>query len=580
MISASLYIIVCTAKNRLWRRLRRLREPRYLVGAIVGAAYLYFTFFARARGRAAADAARRRNAPRSDRAAPSAIAATLVAAGPGIVGIVFLVLAIVAWVLPFDSGLLEFSEAETDWLFPAPITRRQLLMYRLLRSQIGILFGSAIVAFASPASAGSMRLRISLGTWIVFVTMKVYFTAVTLVRGRLRMSPTAWVPLAALTAALAITAAGLARAFIDAPVASVPDALTRIAVATSAGAVSVALWPFAALARPVFAASAAAFLPACAVSMLILAAAIVWMLRSDEAFQDAAAFAAARRAQRRQDSRAPSVRTRASGLSLALTGPPELALGWKNGVQTLRLTGFTAIRIGVALTAVVVAASTTLMRALHLRGGAAAACAIAIGGAAFNAVLGPQVVRTDLRSDLLHLELLKTWPVRPAAMIRGELAWPGTFLTLIGWAAIACAAAFSTAAFPQLTPATRASLTIAAIVLTPAFVFAQYLVQNAAALAFPAWVPLGNQRPRGLDAMGQRLIMLAGVLASVIVLMLPGAIAGGILWLAFQRWVGVAIVVPAALVCTTIVLLEVLVATELLAPLYERLDILAVERAE
>ena len=27
-------------------RLRRLREPRYLIGAIVGAAYLYFSFFA------------------------------------------------------------------------------------------------------------------------------------------------------------------------------------------------------------------------------------------------------------------------------------------------------------------------------------------------------------------------------------------------------------------------------------------------------------------------------------------------------------------------------------------------------
>ena len=27
---------------------------------------------------------------------------------------------------------------------------------------------------------------------------------------------------------------------------------------------------------------------------------------------------------------------------------------------------------------------------------------------------------------------------------------------------------------------------------------------------FPAWVPLGKERPRGLDAMGQRLIMLGG----------------------------------------------------------------------
>ena len=47
MLSTSLYIIVCSARNRLRMRLRRLREPRYLIGAIVGAAYVYFSVFAR-----------------------------------------------------------------------------------------------------------------------------------------------------------------------------------------------------------------------------------------------------------------------------------------------------------------------------------------------------------------------------------------------------------------------------------------------------------------------------------------------------------------------------------------------------
>ena len=40
MLSASLYITVCTTRNRLRVRLRRLREPRYLLGAIVGPAVL------------------------------------------------------------------------------------------------------------------------------------------------------------------------------------------------------------------------------------------------------------------------------------------------------------------------------------------------------------------------------------------------------------------------------------------------------------------------------------------------------------------------------------------------------------
>ena len=110
--------------------------------------------------------------------------------------------------------------------------------------------------------------------------------------------------------------------------------------------------------------------------------------------------------------------------------------------------------------------------------------------------------------------------------------------------------------------------------------FAQLTIHNAVALIFPAWVPLGNQRPRGLDAMGQRLIMLGGTWLVLIVSALPGAIAGGIVWFALQRFIGAAALVPAAMVCTAIVGLEVLVATEAMGPAYERLDLLAVERSE
>ena len=46
------------------------------------------------------------------------------------------------------------------------------------------------------------------------------------------------------------------------------------------------------------------------------------------------------------------------------------------------------------------------------------------------------------------------------------------------------------------------------------------------------------------------------------------------------RFVGAAALVPAALVCSMIVAVEVLLATEAIGPAYERLDILAVERSE
>ena len=49
MASASLFILGRSARNRLRVRLRRLREPRYLIGALFGFAYLTFTFIVRER---------------------------------------------------------------------------------------------------------------------------------------------------------------------------------------------------------------------------------------------------------------------------------------------------------------------------------------------------------------------------------------------------------------------------------------------------------------------------------------------------------------------------------------------------
>ncbi len=575
MISAGLYIAACSAKNRIRRRLARLREPRYLVGAVAAVVYFYLWFGVRARAR--------RGVGRSRPAAASApVLGAIYAAGSALAGAAVLVVAALAWAVPFESGLLTFSDAETDFLFPAPVTRRQLLLYRLLRSQAGIVFGSVVIAFASP-SGGWKRLQISIAIWMLFLILRTYYTAVTLTRSRAvaggSAAMTAWAPLAAIAAAGVVVVAGIVQAFAARPVSSIAEALDRLATATNGGWAGIALWPFAAPVRPLFVESASSFIAALGASAVVLACTVGWMLYSDDTFQEAAAWAAARRPERLR-TRDAAVRARRTGLSLAASGPTELAFFWKNGVQTLRMNGAMAIRILIALVGITVGIASAALNALHVRGGAAAACAVSIAVAGFIAVLGPQVVRTDLRSDLLHLDMLKTWPVRAGAVVRGELSWPATMLTLFGWAAIVSALAFSPAAFPAASPALRLSIAAAAAALMPAVVAAHYLVQNTAALAFPAWVPLGHARPRGVDAMGQRLIMLAGALLAMALLLVPGLVAAGVVWLAVRRWIDSAALVVAALICTAVVLLEVLVATELLGPLYDRLDVLSIERAE
>src|SRR5581483_11178867 len=45
MVSALVYLQVRTMVNRLVFRVRRLRQPKYLFGGLVGALYFYFYFF-------------------------------------------------------------------------------------------------------------------------------------------------------------------------------------------------------------------------------------------------------------------------------------------------------------------------------------------------------------------------------------------------------------------------------------------------------------------------------------------------------------------------------------------------------
>ena len=52
-----------------------------------------------------------------------------------------------------------------------------------------------------------------------------------------------------------------------------------------------------------------------------------------------------------------------------------------------------------------------------------------VAGAVFAILMAPQVLRIDIRQDLQHLELLKTWPVKASAVVRGELLWPGVLIT-------------------------------------------------------------------------------------------------------------------------------------------------------
>src|SRR5438445_4472726 len=224
MVAASVYIIVCSARNRVRVRLRRLREPRYLIGSLAGVAYFYFTIFARVwRQRTPVPGSRRRPA-----APPTVGVAAFGAAGPTLAGMALLIGMALAWLFPGDSGLLEFTAAETQFLFPAPVTRRALLVHRLMRSQLGLLFAAMIPALLFPSGSVASRARFAVSMWLVLLTMKVHFTGITLARASLRLRGAGaarrqWKALAAMLGAVVIVAGAAARALLARPPTGVAD---------------------------------------------------------------------------------------------------------------------------------------------------------------------------------------------------------------------------------------------------------------------------------------------------------------------------------------------------------------------
>jgi hypothetical protein len=577
MFSASLYIIVCSFRNRLRVRLQRLRQPRYFIGAIAGAAYLYFSFFARFRTSRSSAARRGGRPPRL----PQSMA-TLLAVAPSLGGLALMIAAAGAWLFPMDSSMLEFSDAEQQFLFPAPVSRRQLLVYRIMRSQIGMLFGAAMIGVFSPPTIGVSRLRISVASWIILLTARIYFTGVTLARARLgasggRTRRVAWLPISALALALALVAGAIGAQWRQAPPADALAGLLLIGRAADTPAARVVLLPFRALVQPLFAEWPGAYLGAIAWALIVLVVVVTWVLLSDEAFQEAVSDAAERRSQEPVRKGEPIYKVRSTGWVLPPTGRPETAFAWKAAMQTLRMVDKRSLLRGV-----IILFCLTIVAALMGRasGFASMLGAFSIAGTMFAILLAPQIVRIDMRQDLQHLELLKTWPVKASAVVRGELVWPSVIITAGAWTMLAVATLLSGTMLAHVNLGLRLGGGAALAILAPALVLSQLTIHNAAALIFPAWVPLGNQRPRGLDAMGQRLIMLGGTWLLLAVSLLPGAIAGGIVWFALQRFVGSGALVAAALVCTVIVGVEVLLATEAMGPAYEQLDVLAVERAE
>ncbi len=572
MTGALLYLTLCSMRNRLRVRMRRLRQPRYLIGSIVGGLYCYFAFFRPGRNSTGM------NGPLA-----------FIARYPGtleLMGSAFLFATVaLAWILPRSGRVaLAFSPADVQFLFPAPITRRQLIQYKLLRSLVATALGSAIVTVIFRPSSLASGWTFFAGVSILMTTMNLNLMGVSFSRDSLRKHGQAglareWLPLALVVVAGMVLVGTVAADWTLLSTLRRPvDILAELQRLGASGPAAVVLWPFRALVRLPLAASPAEFLRVLPAAGLLLAVNFVWVVRSDASFEEASAERAEKVAQILKRGMPVTYRARPAPFTLPLTGPPETALLWKNLILLGRFASWRMVVFGPILIVLGVVLTTGTDHAA-VSETISRFCLI---GAALSVLMGPHMVRNDLRQDLARLAILKTWPVRGAALVRGELLAPAVVLSTTVWLFVAGAAALSSSVLPEVAASTagRLSNAVAVMLVAPGLIAVQLVALNGLAVLFPAWVTIGPARASGLEAFGQRIVIMVGLLLVVVVSALPAGVAAGLVGLAIYAATGSTLVLPAIVVATVVLLIECLLATEAIGRVLDRTNIGDVDAGE
>lgn len=510
------YLTARRLVNRSHLLLRRARRPKYLLIYALGATYLWVLLVGR-------------HAPRGGSPATAAGIINLMAP-------VYAMLIARWWLFPTDTKALAFTPAEVQFLFPAPLTRGQLLHFRLMRHQLVMLFSTLVwtLLLRRTGAGTAPDLWRAVALWTLFSTLFLQRLGAALTRATalehgwagLRRRKFTLLVAAAVLAVAAMTIAGQADAIREAGPAQAIDALSRIG---GSPPLSVALWPIRALLRPVFESHfsnwALAMLPA--IGMLLLS--YLWVMTSDHAFEQAAVEASAMRARRLMSAEGVSAATPSRRWTLPLrhAGRPGDALSWKNLVSALRTLEWpAALAVGVPL-----AGGLIFFLIEPGMGFREVLGWFALVWLLFVLLAGPQWVRFDLRRDLRRMDLLRSAPLSGRAIVTGEIT--ATAMVLAVYQALLTTVALiglSRAPDLGIPPELFQAVGLTMIPLLPLLNVFSVGVQNAGAMLFPEWVR-SERHPGGVAALGQTVI---GLVATAILLGLAMAAplaAAWLLWL-------------------------------------------------
>ena len=565
MIRVFGYLAWRSAYNRTARQLRHLRSPRYVAALVFGMAYLWFMVVAQ------------RPAPAATELADSRWVE--------LVGALALLGAVAwGWVFGVERRVLTFTPAEVTFLFSGPVSRRGLIQFKLLRSQLFILFNAILwtLILSRERFGVSPWLRV-VSIWVLLTTLSfhrlgAYFVRTSLaehgrlgLRHRVVSLTVLGMVLIALTWSIADALPRLAEGSGESPFAFLP-ALGEAAAQPVPAALT---YPFRVMIRPLLADSVASWAGALWPALLLMIAHYVWVVRSDTAFEEAAAAVSLQKTRALAGRRSAGTPSRGGErltpplFRLAPQGWPAGAILWKNLVAVTRTRRVRNVAVALAAGGAIV---TILSFQPHgLPAGIAGWFAVMWAGAMI--VIGPQWVRNDLRGDLLKLDLLRSYPLRGWSVVIAEVTASALVLSVVQLSLLLIGyLAFLGDELMVPTLKERTLLLLAAFVFLPGISLLGMLIQNGAALLYPAWVRLGSGRPAGVEALGQNLLMMVVfVVLLAVMLVLPAAIGGGA-FLLLRSAIGNWAALPGTVLVLGIMAFEAGLTVDWLGQVFERTD--------
>jgi len=598
-LSLALFAAGRMLRNASRRKLGRLREPRYMVGFLLGAAYFTMIFL-----RPGSRTGRAAMSSRLQAGLPPDAGDLLLLAGAAALAVVTLML----WIFRKGEPALGLSEAEIQFLFPAPVSRRALLHYALLKAQLPVLFSALIITVVTGRRGSGSSLLTGAGLWLLLTATHFHNLALAFTKARWdELSKTA--RRATKVAAFVATVGGLAILLASLGAALLPFAsgLRSGSVSPPAefafalrsgpfGAVPFALLaPFRWILAPIFATRAQDFWFAFLQGLLLLAVLYAWVAWTAVRFEEATLAHAGKRANlraRREAGRleAPPSEKRRGRVPFALApgGRPELAIVWKNLLSWNR-TSLARQSVVVGSVAAAFFAASAFLTAPSGDAVAAIASMTCLATTALLALVTPLGLRVDLRGDLEYAAVLRTWPLPAERLVLAELGAPALVAVLYCWGGIAISlaiasgrAAHATFLGTALTPPSAwasfqrfdvlVSVALTLAVFLPSLVALALVVQNASVLAFPAWFPAGRKRAVGLEQSGLRMLSFFGTSLVLALALVPAALLAGPLIFFTFRSLGFWSLPIAAAFAALPVLAEAAGGVFLLARMFERFD--------